>query len=113
MSYKTKGKGKGEKRGAIGNQEEFQTERLENLWILWQAPKEIKGLVLVMPFHSQEEVKKEEGERKDSELRYLLDSWDTQRQSAPVRSFHPSLAIRAMFTSFILLKPKPPRALGM
>jgi hypothetical protein len=30
-----------------------------------------------------------------------------------VRSFQPSLAIIARFTSFIFLRPKPPRALGM
>ena len=66
-----------------------------------------------MPFQSQEVAEMDEGERKDSNERYLPDSWDTQRQFAPVRSFQPSLAIRARFTSFILLSPNPPRALGM
>ena len=28
----------GEKKGKVGIREEFQTEREENLWILWQAP---------------------------------------------------------------------------
>jgi hypothetical protein len=30
-----------------------------------------------------------------------------------VRSFHPSLVMRAKFTSFIFLKPRPPNSLGM
>jgi hypothetical protein len=30
-----------------------------------------------------------------------------------MRSFQPSLAMRARFTFFILVRPKPPRALGM
>jgi hypothetical protein len=101
------------KEGEVGIQGELQAERSESLWIFWQAPKEIKGLVLVMPFQSQEVAEMDEGERKDSEFRYLPESWDTQRQSAPVRSFQPSFAIRDKFTSFILLKPKPPEALGI
>jgi hypothetical protein len=67
----------------------------------------------MMPFQSHEVEEREEGERKDSERRYIPESWDTQRESAPMRSFQPSLAMRARFTSFILLRPKPPRALGM
>jgi hypothetical protein len=31
-------RGIGEKKGKVGIQEEFHTEREENLWILWQAP---------------------------------------------------------------------------
>jgi hypothetical protein len=52
------------------------------------------------------------GERKESVWRYLPVSWDPQRDSKPVRSFQPSLEMRARLTSFILLMPKPPRALG-
>ena len=40
-------------------------------------------------------------------------NYETQRESAPVKSFQPSLARRARFTSFIFLTPRPPRALGM
>jgi hypothetical protein len=80
---------------------------------LWQTPREIKGFVLMMHFHSHEVAKMEEGERKEPEERYLPKSCDTQRESAPVRSFQPSLARRARFTSFIFLRPNPLRALGM
>jgi hypothetical protein len=55
----------------------------------------------------------EVGERKDPVERYLPESCDTQRESALVRSIQPSLARRARFTSFIFLRPNPPRALGM
>ena len=68
---------------------------------------------MVMPFQSHEVAKMGEGERKDLENRYLPDSWDTHRQYAPVRSFQPSLAIKVRFTSFILLRPNPLRALQM
>jgi hypothetical protein len=60
----------------------------------------------------EEEEEREEGERKDSDGRYLSVSWDTQRESKFVRSFQPSLEMRARLTSFILLIPKPPRTLG-
>jgi hypothetical protein len=66
-----------------------------------------------MPFQSQEEEEREEGERKDSDWRYLPVSWDTQRESESVRSFQPSFEMRARLTSFILLIPNPPRALGV
>ena len=61
-----RGRGEGEKRGTVGTQGEFQTDREESLWILWQAPNEIKGFVLVMPFQSQEVAKMDEEEKKDS-----------------------------------------------
>jgi hypothetical protein len=60
--------------------------------MLWQAPREIRGLVLMMPFHSQEVAEMEEGERKEFvEERYLPVSCETQRVFAPVRSFQPSV----------------------
>jgi hypothetical protein len=40
-------------------------------------------------------------------------SWDTQRESKPMRTFQPSFEMRARLTSFILLIPNPPRALGV
>jgi hypothetical protein len=55
----------------------------------------------------------EEGERKEPEERYLPESHDTPSEFAPVRSFQPSLARKARFTSFIFLKPRPPRVLGV
>jgi hypothetical protein len=42
----------GEKRGKVGIQEEFQTDKEENWWILWQGPRVKRVLALVMPFHS-------------------------------------------------------------
>jgi hypothetical protein len=71
------------------------------------------GLVLMMPFYRHKVAKMDEGERKEPEERYLPESHDTQRESAPVRSFQPSFTKRARFTSFIFLRPNPPRALGM
>jgi hypothetical protein len=109
-----KGRVEGEKKGTVGIHEEFQTERVEALWILWQAPWEIIGLVFKMPFQSQEaKEEREEGERKDSDWRYLLVSWETHGESEPESNFHPSLEMRARLTSSILLIPTPPRTLGM
>jgi hypothetical protein len=65
-----------------------------------------------MPFHSHEEEEREEGERKEQECKYLQCNWDTHIESKLVRSFHPGLEIRAKFTSFIFLKPRPPNSLG-
>jgi hypothetical protein len=52
------------------------------------------------------------GERNEPDWRYLPRSWDTHRQSEEECNFHPSLAISATLTSFILLKPNPSTALG-
>jgi hypothetical protein len=65
-----------------------------------------------MHFQSQEAEEWEEGERKEQELRYLPRNWDTHVLSKLECIFHPSLAIRARFTSFIFLRPKPPMAFG-
>jgi hypothetical protein len=103
----------GEKRGMVGIQEEFQTERAENLWILWQAPRAMIGFDFWMPFQSQEGEEWEEGERKEPDLRYLPESWATQGESEPVSSFQPSLEMRARLTSLVFLKLRPPRDFGV
>jgi hypothetical protein len=66
-----------------------------------------------MSFQSQEEGEWEEGEKKVLVWRYLLESWDTQRDFELVRSFQPSFEMRARLTTFIFLIPKPPKALGV
>ena len=48
----------------VGIQEELQIEREKELWILFQAPLEIKGLDFRIPFHNQEEEEVEMGERR-------------------------------------------------
>jgi hypothetical protein len=66
-----------------------------------------------MPFQNQEEEEWEERERKEPDLRYLPESCATQGESEPESSFHPSLEMRARLTSFVFLKPKPPRIFGV
>ena len=66
-----------EKKGKVGIQEEFQTERAEELWILWQAPRYMIGFDLRMPFQNQEERQREKGERKELDWRYLPERCET------------------------------------
>jgi hypothetical protein len=96
----------------LGIQVELQIGREERLWIRLQAPLEMIEMVFRMPFHSHEEEERKEGERKEHECKYLQCYWDTHIESKLVRSFHPILKIRAKFTSFIFLKPRPPNSLG-
>jgi hypothetical protein len=66
-----------------------------------------------MPFHSQEEEERGEGERKEVEFRYLPCSWETHRESELLSSCHSSLEMRARLTSLIFLMPRPPMAFGV
>jgi hypothetical protein len=51
---------------------ELQIRREEELWILLQAPFDMKGKDFRMPFHSHEEEEEGEGgERKEKDLIYL------------------------------------------
>ena len=73
----------------------------------------MKGMDLRMPFHSQEEEEKGEGERKELEDKYLQCNWDTQVKPELLRRFQPSLQTKARFTSLISLRPKPPISFGL
>ena len=42
---------------------ELQIGREEKLWIMLQAPLEMKEMVFRIPFHSHEEEEREEGEK--------------------------------------------------
>ena len=98
--------------GKLVIQVELQIGREERLWIRLQSPLEMIEMDFRMPFHSHEEEKREEGERKELECKYLQCNWDTHMESKFVRSFHLSFEMRAKFTSFIFLKPRPPNSLG-
>jgi hypothetical protein len=73
----------------------------------------MKGMDLRMPFRSQEEEEGEEGERKEQEDKYLQCNWDTHIKSNLLSRFQPSLEIKAIFTSLILLRLKPPNSFGL
>jgi hypothetical protein len=62
------------KSGRVGIQGELQIGREEKLWILLQAPLEIRCFDFRIPFHNheEEEEEREEEERKERVLRYLL-----------------------------------------
>jgi hypothetical protein len=96
----------------LGIQMELQIGREERLWIWLQAPLEMIEMDFRIPFHSYEEEEREEGERKELECKYLQCNWDTHMESKFVRSFYPNFEMRAKFTSFIFLKPRPPKSLG-
>jgi hypothetical protein len=95
-----------------GIQGEFQIGMEEWAWTLWQAPWEMTGKEERMPFHSHEGAEWGGGERKEPERIYLPWSCCTHIEVEEVRSFHPSLVMRARLTSSIFLKPRPPKALG-
>ena len=98
----------------MGIQLELQIGREEELWILLQAPFEIKGSDFRILFHShEEEEERDRGERKVWELRYLQCNWETHKPSDLMSKYHPSLETRARFTSHIFLNPSPPNSLGM
>ena len=60
------------KLGKVGIQGELHIGRDERLWILLQAPLEIRFFVFRIPFHNHEEEEEgEKGERKEQVLRYL------------------------------------------
>jgi hypothetical protein len=52
------------KEGMVGIYGEFQMGMVDWLWILRQAPLEMKGVDLRIPFHSQEELEWEGGEKR-------------------------------------------------
>jgi hypothetical protein len=74
------------KSGKVGIQGELQIGREEKLWILLQAPLEIRCLDFRIPFHNHEEEEEEEegeeGERKERDLRYLPCSYVVQREGS-------------------------------
>jgi hypothetical protein len=100
------------KEDKLGIQMELQIRKDERLWIRLQAPLEMTEMDFRIPFYSHEEEEREEGGKKEQECKYLQCNWDTHIESKLVRIFYPSLEIRAKFTSFIFLKPRPPNSLG-
>jgi hypothetical protein len=71
------------KSGKDGIQWELQIGREEKLWILLQAPLEMRCFDFRIPFHNQEEEEeREEGKRKERVLRYLPCNCAVQREAA-------------------------------
>lgn len=97
-----------------GIQGSFQIWRLEQGLILKLAPLRISSLDLMISIQIQEqELKEISSWRKDFPLRYLVLRSCTQRMSSFTAMDQASFAMRALFKSFILLKPRPPPDLGV
>jgi len=105
--------GDGLKEEIEGIQEVVQIGKCEVVDTWRQAWAWSSGLLCKIPFQIIEAFEIADVEKKLPYLIYFSRKCQTQRQSITERIFHPSLAMRARFVSFIRRNPNPPSLRGV